>query len=263
MRASQFIDHTSLKWSHDIVAGQCPGETQDLIRAMETVDAGVLGAGGYSHRAICNHSGALVQSNDNNIAPYEFASGYGNSEGMYMNLLNEWRTGGVYDGTEPTFARYVPGDRIVYWFHYGYSNLYNFPEGEHEGEWERVAIQLSANDTPLKVEYFIHTESCILPWADAPRSGNHVLVASAREAHASYPLGGDRLNAVDVVPNASNSNIWNAYNYVDGLVGKPWYDYGGGWGDVGNGIPGHAGPEGPSQQAKPKFGIGTPRCPGL
>jgi Disaggregatase related repeat len=230
---------SDLNWSH---AGACGDH-----RLSDNIDATRLGNGYYHHQSyggICfNHSGTDWHSNDF-VGPKKEGGPDGN-DGMYIDVDNNERDGGGFQGTEPVFYDYHYGWFITYWFHYGYSapdsSAAHLLHINHEEDWESITIELSGDSNnpnrPVAVRYSYHHSGCQLKWSDVPKiNDRHPKVAVAKNTHASYPVN-------EVTPDVgygyhdkistdgskwyANRNLLNAENQV-------WWDYGGIWGENGN-----------------------------
>ncbi|HET7736070.1 MAG TPA: hypothetical protein VFK52_08865 [Nocardioidaceae bacterium] len=145
MSSHTFVDHSSLKWEH----AWCNDEDHVIVD-METIYEPYL-ASVYSHRQrTCYTVGAwqtihvdpVFWTNDL-VAPFQVGgpnagevenANNKSSEGMYMNLLNEYRDGQGFQGDEPVYVRHIDGKRLLYWFHYGESHLGLCPGCTHEGD---------------------------------------------------------------------------------------------------------------------------------
>lgn len=190
----------------------------------------------------------------------------GDSEGMFLNLLNEYRDGqGLAPAgeEEPVFTRYIEKNRIEYWFNYGNSHVLFCPGCTHEGDWEHIAIKLdSYTNKPVRVEYFYHHWSCVLPWPSVPKnSSGHPIVLVAREAHGSYPSNAADAAWSDDIMSPGTPRQWPTYRNVAPVASQSWWGYSGGWGEVGSKSD-YSGPMGPSLKQKvPAFSTATDaRC---
>ncbi|WP_181771227.1 hypothetical protein [Amycolatopsis pittospori] len=221
--AEQFVQHSALKWSH---SAPCPSDHQ--LAGQGAVSAAGLGGGSYQHQKKggwpgCKDSGTYYRSNDR-VRPHEI----GARDGMYLDLDNGRR--GVGSTSAPVYYEYEAKNFITYWMFYPYNNgplVQN-----HEGDWERVAIRLDANDKPVTVAYFGHGGSCVKPWASAPKSGGHPIVFSARGTHASYPREGDFPTALGFSDHTGKGAVWQTATAYDART-RPWFRFGGAWGEVG------------------------------
>lgn len=274
MSAATFVAHSSLKYAH---VSRC--NTEHVIAAMGGVNSTVL-AGGYSHRdSSCiggaNHDLTNWYSNQwvrpythGGPSPSEQSGTVGTPSndrtGMFLNLDNNYRDGqGLQPpgSEEPVYTRFISGNRLEYWFNYGHSRLLSCPgDCSHEGDWEHIAIKLDANNHPLRVEYFYHHYSCVLPWSDVRKSGNHPQVKVARESHGSYPLNGRAWGSDDLL-SPDTVRVWNTTANVDRVADQPWWGYSGAWGELG-GASDFTGPMGPGlKQPAPAFSTASDnRC---
>lgn len=93
------------------------------------------------------------------------------------------------------------GIALMYWFLYAYNDAPN----KHEGDWEMVAIELDASETPVQAGYASHKSGLRRAWADIEKATDdpqRPVVYVARGSHAAYfhhKPGGHRTNSA-VVP---------------------------------------------------------------
>lgn len=200
-----------------------------------------------------------------------------NNEGFFLKWV---------DGAKPTGAAEVDGeidapiyveqtaDKLTYWFFYGYDPKSVLPADDilaHDGDWERIEINLE-NNVAVSAEYFGHgctTGELTWPWPDAT-DDTHPAVYVAQGTHASYTFSGrlpgsslcEPLKGVtDWTSFTEESTIWQSWTGV-GVVpvqSQCWYGFGGAWGDTGStpGLRGdQTGPAGP-----PFNGSTNPRLP--
>lgn len=101
-------------------------------------------------------------------------TGTGESQGFYLDLDNDE---GVRRGDGPSapvyWQHYEKGDgrttAFVYWLFYGYNDAFN----NHEGDWERVAVQL-VDGEPDGVTFWKHEEPpCRVAWSDIDKRDGH------------------------------------------------------------------------------------------
>jgi hypothetical protein len=273
MSTARFINKSSLKFAHD------EGCDDSLVADTGTVKSHKLGNGGYSwhtnHRVVdfpnpikCEDEGDPYTTADY-TRPRDSNNETG-AEGFYLNLDNDFR-GGTGTDARVYFEYHNDPRSITYWFLYG-NNVGPGSGGfdDHEGDWERISIQLDNNNHPIEVVYFQHNGSCALPWNDAPKTpAGRPRVFSATGSHASYPRKGDytfTVNVhgipVDVTDHANAGPRWRTWKNLAKVQGQRWYGYGGGWGEVGD-LDSSTGPLGPSpyKLGFPNDGFNLqPRC---
>jgi hypothetical protein len=146
----------------------------------------------------------------------------------------------IYPGA-PVFYEYRKGEYITYWFFYPYDkfdlDLIIPGSQEHEGDWERISIQLDADDEPHNVLYYTHGgENGPVAWGDVNKSlGTHPIVFSAKGSHASYFNGGSHVRPIGI--DFTNDELsWMTWTgTLAPVTGQVWYGYGGAWGEVGDG----------------------------
>jgi hypothetical protein len=177
-------------------------------------------------------------------------------DGFFLNLRGSHHAG------EPSALGEVPvyyefpresGGYVVYWFFYAYNRTrvhgQNRVRFDHEGDWERIIVDLDARNRPKQVAYERHgCRSTIVPWRLVPRadstgrrsrSGTHPVVYSARGRHGSYAQVGDgsrahchsRAVGDDVV--ARGGRQWQTWERMARVDRQPWFGFGGAWGEVG------------------------------
>ena len=243
-----------------------------------TPDPDDLGAGEYRHqRVVYDGHGACPTTGDTytsiqNVRPGDAESDVG-SQGMYLNLNNDYRDGQGFGHDEPVWYEYEPKQYLIYWFTWGnsYEQYGRFEAGTHEGDWERMAIKLdSVTNTPVRVQYFYHKDSCTLRWGDAPRRRDHLKLWFAKNAHGVYPAGGrpyhKSIPVLDdyydqISDNGGQSYIWYASKVLLPVKSQDWYRYGGAWGDKYGSLGGQWGPMGPNHRhAKTPPTFKAPAC---
>jgi hypothetical protein len=237
-----FLQHTALGWSHD---SGCPDHQ---LASLGTVNATSLGSGGYTHRAdnaFCS-PGSTVYASNQNVRPYNFESG--SPEGMYLDLDNSMR--GMGSVRAELYYDYLKGDHITYWFFYAYNDGPSVQN--HEGDWERISIKLSATNQPLTVAFFGHGGSCVLSYPSVHKTGTHPIGYSALGTHATYPtIGSHPTEVTGFYDHTSQGEAWATYiRPIYDVKTMPWYGYGGAWGEVGN-FSDTTGPRGPSAFKSP------------
>lgn len=174
-------------------------------------------------------------------------------EGFYLDFTDEFESQkGMPDPVinqpaAPVFYEYVPGKYVTYWFFYPYNlfrienSVLGIPAQKHEGDWERISIQLDSNDNPVYVFFSQHHDGEFVLWSLVDKyEGTHPKVYSAKGSHGSFvsvgefqtefcrPFGGhcalDRTN--DTGPK------WSTWKNLNKAESQPWYGYGGAWGKV-------------------------------
>lgn len=250
-----FLSGSSLKWAHD-------GCRDDTEAERYLIDAATLVGGGYTHQAALAclgsrpiHGGPDYTSADL-TAPAEGGEAYHlppNREGFYMDVANALREGqvpadGAYSNAPAMYYEYSAGHYIVYWFFYGFNNR---SLDKHEGDWEKITVQLDANNRAIEVAYYQHfcdpfdpsTDYGSFTWTEMEDNGylsggTHPIVYSAKGAHASYPLD----VGIEAFPCEMNNGAydrtseggreWRAWDGIlDDASDQSWYGFGGGWGD--------------------------------
>ena len=164
---------------------------------------------------------------------------------------------------------------ITYWFFYGYSRPFinvgsdtrrNLLDLAHEGDWENVDVALVEDGAgrlePKRVLFYGHGHPASVPWATVEHVGEHPVVYSALNSHASYPTAAERRGAQTRVCGAAGCSHdfrnrgmrWDGFADDGALLraarAQPWYGFGGAWGAAGD-LPDTTGPLGPSRWKLP------------
>lgn len=169
-------------------------------------------------------------------------------------ILSRGEIGNV--GSVPVYYQYVKDRYIIYWFFYAYNDGRSW--FNHEGDWERIVIDLNAGDIPTQVAFDRHGCSPeILSWNSAylEKLGNHVIVYSAQGRHGSYANVGNGIKSHCRSSTAGDDTVgrgseWRTWHTMANVLRQPWYHFGGAWGEVGN-VGFTTGPLGPYPGTKP------------
>jgi hypothetical protein len=138
--------------------------------------------------------------------------------------------------TDPARAAYV------YWFFYPYNKL--TAGNRHEGDWERVAVQLR-NGKPQAVTFAKHgSNPCSVKWSDLNPSDGHPRVYSALGSHGSYPTSGYHRVPPTFDRTSKDGAEWRTWDNVRPVDREPWWGYAGWWGAQEH-VDGFNGPMGP------------------
>lgn len=154
MSVDRFIAKSSLKYRGPLAA------PQTLVRRGK-VGQRKLAGGGYTVHMTTRRRNVTFASDDH-VRPFDkdnAASSLRTHGGMYLDVSNKVRDGSR-DGTWPTYVQ-QSGNKIVYWLFYGMSQPMfqgktSLGKIKHEGDWERVIVELNDNDTPTRVGYVAH-----------------------------------------------------------------------------------------------------------
>ncbi|HET9381805.1 MAG TPA: hypothetical protein VFP69_13355 [Streptomyces sp.] len=242
MDASHFAGRSALRYDHD---GLCRGEEP----VADPADPGRLGrkaaADAYRHHDV----GPGKQSSTPVSCP-----GHGERERVttdkdarfYLDPPKEVRVG---EGTgAPVYWEHhkhrsdPERTAYVYWFFYAYNKL--VPGNRHEGDWERVAVQLR-DGRPDAVTFAKHGSSpCSVPWGDMKVSDGHPTVYSALGSHGSYPTGGYHRVSATFDRTSDRGAEWRTWDDARPLDREPWWGYAGRWGAQPH-VDGFNGPAGP------------------
>lgn len=264
-----FIRNSKLGWSHQATAPPgvaCPGGDHE-VAARGAVDAGKLGAASpspYAHSPL-NHANLLCRDYGEDMAlkagdytrPFDGPKrdnilgeleGY-MKEGIFLDPENDdgsrrgvkERPGAPFYSGVPVFYEYVRHAYVTYWFFYPYDE-YRFlnslgqevPIQSHEGDWERISIQLDGEDLPVNIFYYAHEDGSIVPWGTVDvYGGTHPIVFSAKGSHASYPDAGSyHTKLPGAMDEAAQGPKWATWEDLADVTTQPWYGFGGAWGEV-------------------------------
>ena len=185
-------------------------------------------------------------------------------DGFVLNVADSALTTGSLNA--PVYAEYVSGRYIIYWFFY-FNNDWRESVGgktireRHEGDWERFVVKLSSNNTAVRVAYHQHncgpTDITDYSSVDVEKIDTHPVVYSARGGHASYRDADDTGVCANwgqqpggfLLDHTARGALWQTWSNIEDPTTKPWYGFGGAWGDIrdNNNIPDAYGPPGPGK----------------
>lgn len=242
MDAGSFVSASSLSWARD---QNCP---DDPVAARTKIDQARLGSGGYQHQianTLCIDHGAQHPSNELTRPRQGGKGGVPEREGFFLNFPNSQRAG--EGSTAPVYYEYFPRRYITYWFFYAFNdapkptNIF-----DHEGDWERISIQLDDHDRAVRVAYYQHDGYCTIPWPQTGKHDGHPLAYSAQGTHATYPRVGSFPIAHGLASDTTSRGVgWATYHHLANARTQGWFGFGGAWGEVGDGSD-STGPLGPS-----------------
>ena len=154
LSVSKFLAQSSLRYVREY-----PKQPDDDVKIVGrgNVKAASLGSGVYGAKV-----GGKTYKTDDLTRPYlEGNAGPTKKSGFYLDLNDDLRPGSPA-GTWPVYFQAV-GTKIVYWLFYPYSQPHL--EGPkplkgfgHEGDWERVIVDLDESFVPTTVGYVAHHE---------------------------------------------------------------------------------------------------------
>jgi Vacuolar protein sorting-associated protein 62 len=235
MSAESFIRNSSLRWHHD---ADCDDHR---LAARGNVRQRRLGSGRYRHQLadlLCNDHGQRFRSNEHTRPRDDNVAG---GEGFFLELIDTARGG---SGTNArVYYDFQSQSSVTYWFLYGFNDA---PASltDHEGDWEQVTVRLNSSNQATDVAFYGHGDACRLPWSQVQMtSSGHPVAFSARGTHASYHRAGSFNNGIDVTERGPR---WRTWRHLRNVQARPWYGYGGGWGQVGE-TAASTGPLGPSR----------------
>jgi uncharacterized delta-60 repeat protein len=239
-----FVANSRLRWSHDT------GCTDHELAPEGFVDPVALGFGGYTHETAndpvslppCEHTGDVFSSSASTRPNSGWITG---NEGFFLDLNNDDRPLLGLGASAPVYYVYKDKHFISYWFFYAFNDGPGEDLGEHEGDWEHVAVRLDCQNQPIEMAYAQHTGEEFLDWAEVPFENGHPVVFSARGSHASYPDTGENGWHDLGFPGGADDDFtgygairWDTqYNLVP-LSTQVWRGYGGAWGEVGEPVTG-------------------------
>ena len=193
MDIAEFVAHSTLKFAHAKCGEDVFPGAVDPLR----LGAGALDpyAARQKRRFICAEKGREYFANEltrphdkSKSRPHEL----GKHEGFYLDLDDEFRLGAQPDAENKVHTRayysFASGSSITYWFMYGYNQGSPFFGGlgtlvdRHEGEWERITVDLKPDNTPRQVRYWVHDceEPITVAWDGVPKvRETHPVVFSA------------------------------------------------------------------------------------
>ena len=289
----QFVAYSRLRFAHDL----CPDHgVTDFFQ----IDALALGSGVYEERQLargCFPTGRVYKSDELTRPDDESeAKSTDLHEGFFLDLYDKCRSGltpngvcvgdkgyvsptpygpGPYQGPPVSYS-FHDSRFITYWFMYGFNKPATWPlvngilgdhrvfkggfVDEHEGEWERITIQLDSTNHAVGVWYFSHfCQPAFYTWPGvgsappeqiAPLREQHPLVYSANGSHASYArvgtglfdceenVAGNLVNPQDETGEGAQWRTWQGS--LVNVVRQDWYaanigrGFGGAWGEVGS-----------------------------
>lgn len=266
---SNFLSRSALQWTE---GGTC-GTDNNATVGEGSVVAATLGSGGYAHTARqsstsgnCTQNPGDVRASNSLTRPFQTGNGLAYGEGFSLDVNNN-----AYPGrgtTAPVYYQYKSHHYISYWFFYAYDHFQfslwkigSVTYGDHEGDWEHVAVHLDSNDRPTGIAYYFHNAPAAeLPWpgpnASSPvtlDAGSHPVAFSANGTHASYATPGPHdlpniLGDIGFVWDLTDyGHRWDTKDNLINLESQPWWRYQGAWGTA-TPDPSNSGPLGPNPQ---------------
>lgn len=196
--------------------------------------------------------------------PYESgrAGCLGGQEGFFLNLNDDFRPGEPNNlGNVPVYYEFLSGRYVQYYFFYANDDAQPGNLFDHEGDWERIVVNLDANNQATHVAYYTHgCDADPYGWSQVPRvdntgtpssTGTHPIVWSARGTHGSWHAVGDGSRAHCTSYNvgedqlSNNGRRWRTWHRMINALQAPWYGFGGAWGQRGLTSTHTTGPLGP------------------
>lgn len=279
MSAGRFVARSSLFFRED-----------NRAKVSGDPSAGRLGRGGYSRlaRTGANYQVKRVKSDDL-TRPFDAANATSEPAfGFYLDLADGERAGSAPVSGRIRSPMYLQtaGDKRVYWQFYGYSKPTlrdgsGVPGMAHEGDWERVIVDLNGYKVPSRVGFVAHHEPVDYvayrgAYAPAPNASATVLTTVglapvgyvSRLGHGTWPdPGRDCFYGVVCDYRSNNGPTWTGRNDLRSVMRQGWFGdrrdhrdcragspmpadklvcgYGGGWGRAGSNKD-TTGPLGPS-----------------
>jgi hypothetical protein len=238
MNATDFVGRSELRFDHGSLC-------EDDEPVADVVAPARLGDGSYRHRAYpqpvgtetprCDHEAGIEYDSTDDVPSVL------SSQGFYLDLDDAARPGDRTLAAPTYWERHEDESGLVayvYWLFYGYNDYNN----KHEGDWERIAVQVRGEE-PVAVTFWKHEEpTCVVKWSEMDVADGHPTVFAASGAHGSYPSIGSfgHPGGIDQTTAGESWRTWSSARAVDA---EPWWGYRGMWGDAG---PQHfRGPRGP------------------
>lgn len=272
MNPSEFVRRSSLAFANPNGAhGRgCPRKDVRIVPRRKVVSSW-LPKGRYAYRYCSGVVRRGVQAKGRRVtlttrqltAPSETRNkarvtwGGGGRWGFYLNLDNAaWKgrtppseSRGGYPNAPVMMVDYVPRRYITYWLFY--ARNYAIVAGVrdvHEGDWERIAVQLDARNQATAVAYWQHLcDADVHSWDKMKRDRaiaglSHPRVYVAKGAHASYHV--PRSRTPISCPPWVNRGVGDRHpgggvtweTWQNGSRGfrevkkQTWYGFGGSWG---------------------------------
>ena len=199
---------------------------------------------------------------------------------LFLDHQNEQLGDGIRAGdlgNSQNLYQYDPEtNTLTYHLFYAYNDG---PPGvgdvqNHEGDWEKITVQLDANMQPTEVRYSAHNGMDVArAWADAPKEDGRPVSYVGQGSHANYPEPGTWATNAQVGGVALVNDVAASGGLRFDLAGQPATDvtqeawYGGHvlWGERGSaqeaGIGDTTGPTGPSADKGPIIQADASRQP--
>lgn len=153
-----------------------------------------------------------------------------------------WRMGqGAFARTLMKESEALQRKRVVieYWYHSPYNLATRIGIGNHQGDWEGVAMLIELQEVSGKLEhrllasFFAEHEkgtwrcpSELLKASD----GVHFEAFSAMGTHATYPSPGGHSSAI-LTDETDRGTEWNSWEELRPLELEPYYGFSGAWGE--------------------------------
>ncbi|MFL5813180.1 MAG: Vps62-related protein [Bdellovibrionia bacterium] len=231
----EFIEHSSLHY-------RGPSGRDQILSPAGRIEAEAL--------AQLSKSGAVTR-------PYQ--SGFAlNGSGYFLKLEDVrpatravaalehvpmfWRLGeGEFAKTLMQEGARLGKKRIVieYWYHTPYNLATRVGIGNHQGDWEGVAMLIELEDSRGTLEHRLlasfYAEHETGTWRCAGElsrasDGSHIEAFSAIGTHATYPEPGSHRSAV-FTDKTERGTPWQSWENLRPLALEPYYGYSGAWGE--------------------------------
>ncbi|HEV2765126.1 MAG TPA: Vps62-related protein [Pyrinomonadaceae bacterium] len=205
------------------------------------------------------------------VTPEELRAMPDEDDTLALDHPNDDVSRGGDASTAPILYQYDAAEReLTYWTFFNYNNKdYVGPlTQEHEGDWERVTVELNEDLRPDAVLYSNHdSPPRLVDWQRAPLEDGQPVVYVALGSHANSPwtgdqhvevdgpdvplsAGGGRVVGMDIAPDtddefAAGGVRVDASRRLEDVTEQAWYGTGVDWGSRGA-QDFSSGPEGPS-----------------
>ncbi|MEV4316728.1 hypothetical protein [Actinocrispum sp. NPDC049592] len=233
MSTVDFVHKSALWFDHG--ANVC----RDGDPVATQLDETKLGRGEYKHTSVVTPGEDGFCLHDEGGKKVQTDQPVGQGTGWYLdiddNALHGDKPGADRQVNAPVYWQYLDGGdgrrgAYLYWFFYGNDT---YPPGSHEGDWERIAVQVT-DGKPTGVAFWKHeAPACRLDWGNLETADGHPVVFSAKGGHGSY----GRESTYSVydgtqwgTDETGKGFAWNTSRDVVSVKEQPWYTYHGHWG---------------------------------
>nr|WP_277985679.1 PKD domain-containing protein [Nocardioides glacieisoli] len=279
MSANRFVKRSKLAYIEEMPRGL--PDRREILASVGKVSSKRLGRGGYTYKETSLFGKSIISSDDP-TRPYDNATSRSKKSGFYLDLKDADRPG-TPTGPWPAYLQ-VKKDKLVYWLFYGFSQPVlgsgrPSPLG-HEGDWERIIVDLNDQMVPSRLGYVAHHEPVsYAPYLGAYRAADPASAQNrglagmgyvAKLGHGTYPTAGVTFTCVAKLclsdHRSQGGTTWMVRDLVVDVEGEGWFGrakdhatcpgnrkacgFGGAWGHRGS-LADLTGPSGPSAYKSP------------